>query len=322
MARRALITGVAGFIGSHLADRLLAEGYEVDGIDSFEPYYERAVKESNVAQAMTNQGFKLIEADIVKMAAPGAPGLLADLVARADEVYHLAAQPGVRGSWGALFDTYARNNVLATQLVLDTCLREGVDKLVFGSSSSVYGDTEALPMREDAACWPHSPYGVTKLAAEHLCRLYSRNFGLPTVALRFFTVYGPRQRPDMAFHRFARAMLIGEPVALFGDGGQTRDFTYISDIVDGILAARTAPDGEVFNLGGGSRVTLTEAVETLAAAVGVEPAIERGPAQPGDVHDTFASLEKSRAVIAYEPKVSLTEGLRSEVEWLREHIVV
>ena len=233
-----------------------------------------------------------------------------------DHVYHLAAQAGVRGSWGRSFETYARNNVLATQMLLECAKEVGIESFVCASSSSVYGDSAALPMREDAECRPFSPYGVTKLAAEHLARLYARNFGLPTVSLRFFTVYGPRQRPDMAFNKFIKAVVQDRPIEVFGDGSQTRDFTFISDIVDGIVAAPAAPAGAVFNLGGGSRVSLAGALETLESVVGHE--IRKTPmaTQAGDVTDTWAAVDHARDVIGYEPKVGLADGLAAEHQWL------
>ncbi len=315
---RAVVTGCAGFIGSSLTDRLLSQGWEVVGIDSFEGYYPRSLKEANLVSAQRNEAFRLVEADLIELAAPGAPEPLAGIVASADHVYHLAAQPGVRGSWGRSFGTYVRNNVLATQALLECAKDHGVESFVCASSSSVYGDSATLPMEETAECRPFSPYGVTKLASEHLARLYARNFGLPTVSLRFFTVYGPRQRPDMAFNRFIRAALEDQPIQVFGDGSQTRDFTYISDIVDGILAAPKAPSGSLLNLGGGTRIPLSGALEVLASVMGREIRVQRADAQAGDVADTWASVERARDVIGFEPKVDLATGLSAEYAWLRE----
>jgi len=312
--RHAIVTGAAGFIGSNLVDRLLAEEWSVTGIDCFTDYYARETKESNLALALANPRFTLVEGDLVDLADDGR---LAALMADAPYVFHLAAQAGVRASWGEDFSIYTHHNVLATQKLLEVARAVGVEKVVYASSSSVYGDTDVLPMREDAACWPHSPYGVTKLAAEHLCRLYARNFGVPTVSLRFFTVYGPRQRPDMAFHKFIRAMLAGDSIEIFDDGTQTRDFTYVDDIVGGLLLALDAPDGGVFNLGGGARVTLNEALTVMADAVGARLDVTPGARQAGDVRDTSASLEKSGPVLGYAPTVGLAEGLAAEVAWLR-----
>jgi UDP-glucose 4-epimerase len=317
---RAVVTGCAGFIGSSLTDRLLAQGWEVVGIDSFEDYYARDIKEANLADASRDPAFTLVEADLIDLAtengAAGGPGSLKEIVESADHVYHLAAQAGVRGSWGRSFDTYVRNNVLATQMLLECAKDVGVDSFVCASSSSVYGDTAILPMDENAECRPFSPYGVTKLASEHLARLYARNFGLPTVSLRFFTVYGPRQRPDMAFNKFIQAALEDRPIEVYGDGRQTRDFTFISDIVDGIVAAPAAPAGSVLNLGGGCRVTLAEALDTLGSAMGRSIEVIRSDKQAGDVADTWAAVGRARDTIGFEPKVGLADGLAAEYRWL------
>jgi nucleoside-diphosphate-sugar epimerase len=317
--RTALVTGAAGFIGSHLCERLVAEGWRVIGVDSFEDYYPRPYKERNVAHLLAGERFTLHELNLLNLAESSSEGaaLLRDSVREADVVYHLAAQAGVRASWGGHFDVYTQNNVLATQLLLEAAKAEGVGRFVYASTSSVYGDTDSLPMREDAVCRPHSPYGVTKLAGEHLCQLYWRNFGVPTACVRFFTVYGPRQRPDMGFHRFIRMMLEGRPIPVYGDGSQTRDFTYVSDIVRGLLASSDAPPGDVCNLGGGSRVSLVQAMSVLGEVMGIEPALEIRETQAGDVRDTWASLRHARRVLSYEPRVSLEDGLAAEVEWLR-----
>ena len=317
-----VVTGAAGFIGSHLVDRLLAQGHEVVGIDSFEDYYPRPFKEANIAGARRAPGFSLIEAGLLSLAGEGGSsgrGRLDDLLEGADLVVHLAAQAGVRASWGTSFRIYTDNNVLATQVVLEACLRTGVPKVVYASSSSVYGDTDRLPMHEDALCLPVSPYGVTKLAGEQLCRLYWKNHGVPAVALRFFTVYGPRQRPDMAFHRFLRAMHRGEAIEMYGAGDQTRDFTFVADIVSGIEnAASMGRDGAVYNLGGGSRVTLLEAIHTLEEASGLRAEIRGEPTQAGDVGHTWADLTRARDELGYAPQVALGEGLRREAEWFLE----
>lgn len=318
--RTAFVTGAAGFVGSHVVDRLLASGVSVVAVDSFEDYYPRAWKVANVQQATGSPSFTLVEADILGLAGDGraCTNRLRELVESADWVLHFAAQAGVRASWGTSFGAYVTNNVLATQVLLEACKGTGIRRFVYASSSSVYGDTDRLPMREDARCVPVSPYGVTKLAAEHLCGLYWKSFGVPTVSLRFFTVYGPRQRPDMAFHKFIRAMLEGKPLDMYGNGAQTRDFTYVSDIVDGIAAALDAPPGSVFNLGGGSRVTLADAIRTLEACSGLEARVERHDVQDGDVRHTWADLGRANADLAYVPKVSLDEGLAAEFAWLTE----
>jgi len=320
--RRIVVTGAAGFIGSHLVDRLLADGCEVVGVDSFEDYYPRPYKEANLADARSSERFSLVTDNLVALASgeagAGGGSRLAELLVDADCVVHLAAQAGVRASWGRSFRIYTENNVLATQLVLEACREVGVAKLVYASSSSVYGDTDQLPMREDANCRPVSPYGVTKLAGEQLCRLYWRNHGVPAVSLRFFTVYGPRQRPDMAFHIFLRALLEGRPLEIYGEGNQTRDFTFVSDIVEGILLAMKGRDGAVYNLGGGSRVTLLEAIRSLESASGCTAQVRGESVQAGDVKHTWADLSLARAELGYAPQVPLYEGLRREAEWLRE----
>ena len=318
---RAVVTGAAGFVGSHLVDRLLKQGYEVAGIDSFEDYYPRPYKEANVAGARRSPGYSLIEEGLLALADGGAgrDSRLDALLEGADLVVHLAAQAGVRASWGTSFRVYTDNNVLATQMVLEACRRVGVPKVVYASSSSVYGDTDRLPMHEDALCLPVSPYGVTKLAGEQLCRLYWKNHGVPAVSLRFFTVYGPRQRPDMAFHRFLRAMHHGEPLEMYGAGDQTRDFTFVSDIVEGILsAAACGRDGAVYNLGGGSRVTLLQAIRVLEGSSGLRADIRSEATQAGDVRHTWADLARARDELGYAPRVALEEGLRQEAEWYRQ----
>jgi nucleoside-diphosphate-sugar epimerase len=317
---RVVVTGCAGFIGSSLTDRLLSQGCEVTGIDSFEDYYAREIKEANLTNARRERAFRLVEGDLVELASgnTGDPDAasLSEIVGSADRVYHLAAQPGVRGSWGRTFETYVRNNVLATQVLLECAKDAGIESFVCASSSSVYGDAAALPMDEAAECRPFSPYGVTKLAAEHLARLYARNFGLHTVSLRFFTVYGPRQRPDMAFNRFIRAAMAGDPIEVYGDGMQTRDFTFVSDIVDGLVAAPAAPAGSVLNLGGGSRVTLADALEILGSVMGRSLDIRRSAVQAGDVTDTWASIQRAWETIGFEPRVDLAAGLEAEYRWL------
>jgi UDP-glucose 4-epimerase len=315
-----VVTGAAGFIGSHLVERLLAAGHEVVGIDSFEDYYPRTFKEANSATARRAGRFTLVEENLLRLAGDAAPGRgrLDELLAGADCVFHLAAQAGVRASWGQSFHIYTDNNVLATQMVLEACRREGVPRVVYASSSSVYGDTDRLPMHEDAKCRPVSPYGVTKLAGEQLCHLYWKNHGVPTVSLRFFTVYGPRQRPDMAFHLFLKALHEGRPLEMYGTGNQTRDFTFVDDIVEGIVRAVDGRDGAVYNLGGGSRVTLLEAIRTLERVSGLAAEVNGEDVQAGDVQHTWADLTRAREELGYAPQVPLEEGLRREAEWYRE----
>jgi nucleoside-diphosphate-sugar epimerase len=316
-----VVTGCAGFIGSSLTDRLLADGRAVVGIDSFEDYYPRAQKQANLAAALANPRFTLVEANILDLAggrSASSHASLVELLGGAGGVYHLAAQAGVRASWGSSFEVYTKNNVLATQQLLEACVAAGVPKVVYASSSSVYGDQTVLPLAETAVPRPRSPYGVTKLAGEHLCGLYHANHGLDTTALRFFTVYGPRQRPDMAFNKFIRAMLEGREIAIYGDGAQTRDFTFIDDIVDGLVRAQQAPAGTVMNLGGGNRVSLSGAIATLGRIMGIEPKLANRAVEAGDVRDTWADISRAVDLIGYAPQTRLETGLAREVEWLRQ----
>jgi nucleoside-diphosphate-sugar epimerase len=308
---RVVVTGVAGFIGSHLSERLLAAGHEVVGIDCFTDYYERARKEQNLDKSRSHDRFHFEAADLVDAD-------LAPLLDGADVVYHLAGQPGVRPSWGNQFDRYVRDNVIATQRLLEALKNAPIKRFVFAGSSSVYGDAERFPTKENALPRPVSPYGVTKLAAEHLTNLYTRNFGIPAVSLRYFTVYGPRQRPDMAFSRFMQATTAGEDIEVFGDGEQTREFTYVSDAVDGTIKASTADVvGQIFNLGGGSRVTVNKVLATLEEISGLSIRRQNLPAAPGDPRHTGASINLARERLGWEPRVSLAEGLAKQWEWFR-----
>ncbi|MGE5306210.1 MAG: NAD-dependent epimerase/dehydratase family protein [Alphaproteobacteria bacterium] len=308
---KSLITGVAGFIGSHLAERLLALDHQVIGIDVFLDNYERPFKEKNLAAIVGHPAFVFLNQDILRSD-------LADLLKDVSYVFHLAGQPGVRSSWGREFVRYSDNNVMATQMLLEAAKEARPAKFVYASTSSVYGDTEDLPMREQGQTRPVSPYGVSKLAAEHLCYLYWKAFNVPTVALRFFTVYGPRQRPDMFFHIFMRGLLRNEEIPLYDDGEQTRDFTYCSDIVDGVLsAAFYAGSGEVFNLGGGAETSLLNAIALIEKIAGRKAQLRRCDRQKGDVRHTRASIEVARAKLAYEPRVGLAIGLARQWDWIK-----
>ena len=308
---RAVVTGAAGFIGSHLCDRLLALGHKVVGIDSFADYYGRTLKEENLKDLRANPDFAFEELDLVDAD-------LRRVLRGANVVYHLAGRPGVRPSWGEQFDSYLRDNVLATQRLLESLKEITVDRLVFAGSSSVYGDAEMFPTKETALPRPVSPYGVTKLAAEHLTLLYTKNFGLPVVSVRYFTVYGPRQRPDMAFSRFMQALVDGEPIEVFGDGEQTREFTYVSDAVEGTIKAATADVvGQVVNLGGGSRVTINRVLSTLEDISRAKARRKTLPAAPGDPRHTGASINLARERLGWEPRVSLREGLTKQWEWFQ-----
>jgi UDP-glucose 4-epimerase len=307
---KALVTGTAGFIGSTLATTLTDRGTEVVGIDCFTDYYPRDIKENNLADLRTRPNFRFVEGRLQDV----------DLDALLDgvtHVFHLAAQAGVRKSWGNDFLTYTTHNVDATQRLLEALKGRPIERLVYASSSSVYGDVAAIPFRETAYLQPLSPYGVTKLAAEHLCHLYFVNHGVPTVSLRYFTVYGPRQRPDMGFHRFIRAALLGEPITLYGDGEQTRDFTFVGDIVRATIAAaeRGVPGG-IYNIGGGSRVSINEVLAMIGEITGRPLDIRRLPAEKGDMRDTFADSSRAKAELGFSPSHSLREGLAAECAWL------
>lgn len=309
---RCLVTGVAGFVGSHLAERLLKDGHSVCGIDAFIDYYPRLIKERNLTALRDYHDFHFIEGNLLDVSLPA-------LLQGVDWVFHQAAQAGVRASWGHEFARYVNCNVLATQLLLEAASEQAkrgapVQRIVYASSSSVYGDTLALPVCEETPTQPLSPYGMTKLAAEHLCTLYHRNFGLPTVSLRYFTVYGPRQRPDMAFHRFCKAVIQREPLHIFGDGTQTRDFTYVSDIVEANIRAATAEGviGEVMNIAGGSRVNLHDVMQLLGEVSNLPVEVSFAEKQHGDVRDTYADTSKAARLLGYAPAVPLREGLLHE----------
>ncbi len=307
---KALVTGTAGFIGSTLSTTLSDRGADVVGIDCFTDYYARDIKEGNLAELRTRPNFRFVEARLQD----------ADLDALLDgvtHVFHLAAQAGVRGSWGDQFLTYTTNNVDATQRLLEAVKGRDITRLVYASSSSVYGDVAAIPMVETSVVQPVSPYGVTKLAAEHLCHLYHVNHGVPAVSLRYFTVYGPRQRPDMGFHRFIRAALTGTPITLFGDGEQSRDFTYVADAVAATIAAgeRGRP-GAVYNIGGGSRVTINQVLDMVAELTGRPLDIRRLPSEKGDMRDTFADTSRAQADLGFSPSHTLRDGLAAECAWL------
>lgn len=314
---RLLVTGAAGFIGSHLIEALLSQGDEVVGVDNFDAFYPRAMKERNLAEVGRQPGLSFWEHDILDVAAVR-ERLTPDTV-----VVHLAAKAGVRPS---LADPvgYARANVTGTAAVLEAARQAGVSRIVFGSSSSVYGDSTPAPFREDAtAVVPVSPYAATKRAAELLLSSVTPIYGFRAASLRFFTVYGPRQRPDLAIHALTRQMVERRTLTLFGDGTQARDYTYCDDIIAGVLAAvrwtGNAPIGvETFNLGGNRSIATGDMVAEIAAALGVQPKVEWGPMQPGDVQRTAADLTKSSAVLGYTPKTPFSEGVRRFVQWYRE----
>lgn len=308
---RALITGCAGFIGSHLTESLLDDGVEVIGVDCFNDNYGRGEKLRNLRCFADWEAFEFAPIDLAR-------GDLDDLVAECEVIYHLAAQPGVRPSWGQRFESYVRNNVLATQHLLEAATRHPVERFVYASSSSIYGQAERFPTPEDAIPRPLSPYGLTKLSGEHLCQLYHANLAVPTVSLRYFSVYGPRQRPDMAFNIFCRAAIERRPLQVFGDGLQTRDFTYVGDVVAATRAAAITSDaaGSIYNIGGGSRVSLAEAIGRLEQIVGAKLEVDHGPWERGDARDTGADTSRARAELGFEPQTPLDDGLAAEFEWM------
>jgi nucleoside-diphosphate-sugar epimerase len=307
---KALVTGAAGFIGSHLSAALLDRGGAVVGMDCFTDYYPRPIKEANLDVNRRRDGFSFVEARIQDADL----GMLLDGVTH---VFHLAAQAGVRKSWGTDFRIYTDNNVDASQRLLEACVGRPLHRFVYASSSSLYGDNVEIPMRETALPQPVSPYGVTKLAAEQLCNLYYVNHGVQTASLRYFTVYGPRQRPDMAFHRFIKASLEGRPVTLYGDGEQTRDFTYVADAVAATIAAgdRGVP-GRAYNVGGGSRVSMNRVIEIIGQVAGRPLQVHREPAQKGDMRDTYADTTLARQDLGFAPSVTLEQGIEAEYRWL------
>lgn len=312
---RALVTGVAGFVGSHLAEALVARGDEVVGVDCFTPYYDPAAKRANLAGALgAAPAFSLVEVDLRE-------GALDPLLDGVDVVFHQAGQPGVRLSWSEGFGDYVGHNVLATQRLLEAAAsRPGAPpRIVYASSSSVYGDQPRYPTTEDDLPHPHSPYGVTKLAAEHLCVLYAGNHGLPTVSLRYFTVFGPRQRPDMSIHRLCEAALTGAPFPRYGDGEQVREFTYVDDIVAGNLLAADRPvgPGTVVNLAGGGEITLNALVALVGRLAGREVTIEQQPAQPGDARRNGGATDRAREVLGWVPTVDLPAGIEAQLAWHR-----
>jgi UDP-glucose 4-epimerase len=305
-----------------VAEALLRGGHEVLGVDCFVDFYPRYYKEANLRQLEEWASFRFVEADISEVQ----DRLLREWLGEYPFVSHQAAQAGVRSSWGRRFEGYTRHNILATQRLLEAAREVSVQRFVFASSSSVYGQADVFPLREDGPTLPVSPYGVTKLAAEHLARLYHLNYGVPTVALRYFTVYGPRQRPDMAFHRLIRDLLLDEPFPLYGDGSQSRNFTYVADVVEANLAALfTGMDGNLprflgqpVNVGGGARATLSEVISLAEELTGKRAHIQRAGLQKGDVDRTEADLSRARQWLGYEPRVTLPEGLQAEIEWVRQ----
>jgi UDP-glucuronate 4-epimerase len=310
---RALVTGCAGFIGSHLTESLLRDGISVVGVDCFNANYGRSQKLDNLRHALDWKAFEFVPLDL-------ATGDLVDLVSEVDAVFHLAAEPGVRSSWGTRFQRYVTNNIVATQQLLRALEEVPGRRLVYASSSSIYGQAESLPTREDAPAAPRSPYGLTKLTGEHLCNVYHANHGLEVASLRYFTVFGPRQRPDMAFNIFCRAALQDEEIHIYGDGQQTRDFTFVADVVAATRAAAVAPidSGGAYNVGGGLRGSLRDILNAVEQLAGRPLKLTFEGEMPGDVRDTGAETSKARRDLGFAPATSLQDGIAAEFEWVKQ----
>ena len=307
----ALVTGAAGFVGSHLVEALVEQGDRVRAVDCFTPYYDVTQKRANAA-AIAGSAVEMIDADL-RVAA------IEPLLDGVDVVFHQAAQPGVRLSWSSGFREYVEQNVIVTQRLLDALHGAGSRRFVYASSSSVYGHQERYPTREDELPAPFSPYGVTKLAGEHLCAVYAENWALPTVALRYFTVFGPRQRPDMSIYRLCEAALTGGTFPRYGDGSQIREFTYVSDIVAGNLAAAAADvaPGTIVNLAGGSEITLADLIVLVGEVAGAPVAVDALAAEPGDSKRNGGAIERALKLLGWLPHVSLREGIESQLAWHR-----
>ena len=307
-----IVTGVAGFIGSHLAETILKQGDRIIGIDQINDYYDIDRKKANIGCLQQYSNFEFIKADIQELN-------WLDLLIDVDVVYHQAAQAGVRSSWGKGFYNYTERNINATQIILEAAKEvNSIKRFVYASSSSIYGNAEEMPTSETIPPLPVSPYGITKLAGERMCLLYHQNFNVPVTALRYFTVYGPRQRPDMAFHKFFKAFIQNEAISIYGDGQQTRDFTFVSDVVAANLAAGSVPEaiGEVFNIGGGSRVNLMDVLAIMEKIIRQPLKKEFVTKATGDARHTSADISKAQRILGYQPQVSLSEGLAREWEWI------
>lgn len=309
-SRTAVVTGAGGFIGSHTVESLLGDGWLVRGVDCFTDYYAPEQKWQNLSAALEDPSFELTEVDLAST------GDLPELL-DAQLIIHLAAEAGVRRSWGDGFERYVSRNILATQRLLEACLQTSPDRVVVASSSSVYGDAEAFPTREDSRVFPRSPYGITKLATENLATTYATNWDLPTVSLRFFTVFGPRQRPDMAFHRLIESALRGTPFPLYGTGEQIRDFTYVNDVVAAIRAAGEArlDAGSVYNVAGGVEASLNEVIGVVEEITEVDIELNRKPVQAGDARRTGGCTQRATADLGWTPEVTLRAGIEAQVGW-------
>lgn len=310
MSAKVLVTGAAGFIGSHLSERLLAEGYEVIGVDSLTDYYDTRIKQANLQELRPNPKFTFYQQSLNEMD-------LHELLEGVTVIFHQAAQAGVRASWGQRFEEYIDSNIRTTQRLCEAAKKMPIRRFVFAGSSSVYGETTQLPMSESHSVHPVSPYGVSKLAGENLCLLYKKNYNLPIVSLRYFTVFGPRQRPDMAFHSFIRSARKGAPIEVYGNGSQTRDFTYVADIVEAnMLAMKYKGDDSVFNIGGGSRISLNSALDILNDTGSYRFDIVYKDVSKGDVSHTYADIQLAKTELGFEPTMKFDQGIAYEVEWV------
>jgi UDP-glucose 4-epimerase len=311
--KTAIVTGAAGFIGSHLSEKLLGNGFKVIGIDCFSDYYSKEIKKNNMISFQNNKNFKLIENDLMKID-------LISIIKESEFLFHEAAQPGVRASWGEQFDTYVKDNILVTQKILESAKEvKTLEKIVMASSSSIYGEQEGIMIENETIPSPISPYGVTKLASENLGLTYASNYDLPITSLRYFTVYGPRQRPDMAFTKFIKANLSGDKISIFGDGNQIRDFTFISDIIDANLKCmKSEIHGNVLNIGGGKTYSIMEILSTIEKITGIENNLIFTSEQKGDVKRTESDITKARKIIDYCPKIDVVEGLTSQISWMKK----
>ncbi|MGE5472624.1 MAG: NAD-dependent epimerase/dehydratase family protein [Ignavibacteriales bacterium] len=311
ISKNALVTGCAGFIGSNLCEELLKYDWNVVGIDCFTDYYSKKMKEKNLLKLNGHSNFLLLQEDLIDIP-------LNDYIKGIDVVFHQAGQPGVRGSWGEGFAKYVINNISATQRLLEAVKGSNIKKFVYASSSSIYGNTNTLPMSEEALPKPFSPYGLTKLAGENLCSLYHENYDVPAVCLRYFTVYGPRQRPDMAFHYFITSILSENPIKIFGDGTQMRDFTYVDDVVKAnLLSANSDLSGEIINVGGGNIVKLIDVISIIESLIGKKAKLEFIEKQKGDVKDTYADNKKLIKLLKFSPQFDLMEGLKKQIEYIQ-----
>jgi UDP-glucose 4-epimerase len=311
---RVIVTGAAGFIGSTLSERLIEQGFYVIGIDSLNSNYSVKIKNNNLTGLLNNKNFEFVNSNIIDIDFSNKYGDI-------EAVFHQAATAGVRTSWGSNFKEYTNNNILATQHLLESFKDSKLKKFIFASSSSVYGNSDKLPLRISTLTRPVSPYGVTKLAAENLVNSYYENYGLPTVSLRYFTVYGPRQRPDMAFHIFLRSAITNNQIEIYGNGEQVRDFTYIDDVVNAnMLSLQLGVSGNIYNIGGGSNISINETLRLIESITNKSLRINYKDTQKGDVRQTQADISESKMQLKYEPGYDIKRGLENEYAWIYKNI--